>query len=208
MKNSGKITLISLVLFFAIIASTCREDSSHHRTIEIINNSDRDIYACFNVTYPDTLGDVGGLTSQPQIYKIESHATNKDALWKRDFWEDTFNDGRFVPSDTLMVFIMDAELLESSTTHVRNTVIQRYDLSLPDLQYINWTLVYPPSPNMNAIKMYPPYGTYNKIESQSGNNDAVNQLALNGEHTMGIAWYDLDTNIVINTLINTLHLNK
>jgi hypothetical protein len=158
MKNTGKIMIILMVLSFIFMANTCnKEDENHHRTIEIINNSERAIYACFNVTYPDTLGDVGGLTSQPQIYKVESYAKNRRALGDQEFWEVIFRDGRRIPSDTLMVFIMDAELLESHTTHVNNTIIRRYDLSLQDLQHVNWTLTYPPSPNMSAIKMYPSY---------------------------------------------------
>lgn len=56
-----------------------------------------------------------------------------------------------------MIFIMDAELLESKETHIHDIIIQRYDLSLQDLQQINWTLTYPPNENMKNMKMYPPY---------------------------------------------------
>lgn len=48
---------------------------------------------------------------------------------------------------------------QSHTTHINNTIIQRYDLSLQDLQDANWMLTYPPSPNMRTIKMWPPYGS-------------------------------------------------
>jgi hypothetical protein len=159
MKNTGKIMIVLMALSFVLMANTCnKEDEDHHKTIEIINNSEKDIYVYPQMTYPDTLGDVGGLTSQPQIYKVESHTRNRSALRDQSSWEDIFRAKWRIPSDTLMVFIMDAELLESNTIHVNNTIIQRYDLSLQDLQYVNWTLTYPPSPNMSAIKMYPPFG--------------------------------------------------
>lgn len=160
MKNTGKITIILMVLSFVFMANTCnKEDENHHKTIEVVNNSEKAIYAYFDVAYPDTLALSGvPSSSEPSIYKVEPHKRNKTALWQNTFWEVIFRDGRRILSDTLMVFIMDAELLESNTTHVNNTIIQRYDLSLQDLQRINWTLTYPPSPNMSAIKMYPPYG--------------------------------------------------
>jgi hypothetical protein len=37
-------------------------------------------------------------------------------------------------------------------------ILHTYRLTLKDLQRMNWTLTYPPSPNMSAIKMYPSYG--------------------------------------------------
>jgi hypothetical protein len=163
MKNTGKVIFILIVLSFVAMASTCKnEDENHHRTIEVINNSEKAIYANFDFAYPDTLAPGVPSSSEPSIYKVEPHERNTSALWQRDFWELIFRDFRYekqIPSDTLMVFIFDVELLDSHTTHINNTVIQRYDLSLQDLQRINWTLTYPPSPNMSAIKMYPPYGS-------------------------------------------------
>ena len=160
MRSKGKMKFIVMsVLFIAIMVSTCKkEDENHHRRIVIINNSEKDIYACCDGTYPDTLGDVGGLTSNPDRFKVKAHTNNRNAIRMISgaFWEDVFKYGNSIPSDTLMVFILDAALLESR--HGRNAIIQRYDLSLQDLQHVNWTLYYPPSPNMSAIKMYPPYG--------------------------------------------------
>ena len=159
MKNIGKIMINLIVLSFVLTANTCnKEDENHHKTIGIINNSEKAIYAYFDVTYPDTLGLTGvPPSSEPSNYKAEPQKSNTTALWQDTFWEVLFRDGRLISSDTLMVFIMDAELLESNATHVNNTIIQRYDLSWQDLQRVNWTLTYPPSPNMSAIKMYPPY---------------------------------------------------
>ena len=160
MKNTRKITIILMVLSFVFIASTCnKEDENHHSTIEVINNSEKAIYAYFGVEYPDTLDRIGiPSSSEPSIYKVEPHKRNRTALWQNTFWEVIFRDGRLIPSDTLMIYIFDAKLLDSNTTHVDNTIIQRYDLSLQDLQRINWILTYPPAPNMSAIKMYPPHG--------------------------------------------------
>jgi hypothetical protein len=160
MENIGKTMIVLMILSFVFMANTCnKEDEIHHKTIGIINNSEKAIYTYFNFAYPDTLALTGvPSSSEPSIYKVEPQKKNTTALWQRIFWEIIFKDGRRIPSDTLMIFIMDAELLESKSTPINNTIIQRYDLSLQDLQRVNWTLTYPPSPNMSAIKMYPPYG--------------------------------------------------
>ena len=67
-----------------------------------------------------------------------------------------------IPSDTLMVYVYDAELLDSHTTNLLNTIIQRYDLSLQDLRSCNWIITYPPTEVMRNVKMYPPYSNYIK----------------------------------------------
>ncbi|MDR1054609.1 MAG: hypothetical protein LBL90_02015 [Prevotellaceae bacterium] len=162
MKNTSKITIIVMVLSFVTMASTCNhEDENNHHTIQFINQSDKPIYVVGSGEYPDTLnvqGMDGGGLSQSQWSKIYPNTQNKTALQRRSAWEYIFKNKERIFSDTLMVYVFDAELLESRDTHIYNTIIQRYDLSLQDLQYVNWMLIYPPSPNMSAIKMYPPYG--------------------------------------------------
>ena len=157
MKISDKMTFILISLYTISIASTCnKEDEKHHKTIRFINNTDKSIYVDGSNSYPDTLNNqLGGVETQPQFFKVYPNTENREALHQRDFWEVEFIN---IPSDTLMVYVFDADLLEAHTTHVNNTIIQRYDLSLQDLQYVNWTLTYQPSPNMSDIKMYPPYG--------------------------------------------------
>lgn len=132
-----------------------KEDENHHKTIEIINNSEKTLYADCGVSYPDTLFDI---RRPSPAYKIKPYERNTTALWNRDYWESDFEVGWIIPSDTLMIYIYDAELLDSKTfTHIKNTVIQRYDLSLQDLQFLNWKISYPPSEAMKDIKMYPSY---------------------------------------------------
>lgn len=162
MKNSAAITIVLLVLFCVFMANSCvmKEDENHHRTIEVINNSEKAIYTNLGMSYPDTLFEVGvPSSSEPSIYKVVPHERNRSALnMARVYWETIFKDGSQIPSDTLMVYIYDAELMDSKTfDHIYNTVIQRYDLSLQDLQWLNWKISYPPSEEMKNIKMYPPY---------------------------------------------------
>lgn len=161
MKNTCTIMVILTILFFVAMSSTCNhEDDSNHHTIHFINQSDKPIYVVGSGKYPDTLNiqglDGGGL-SQPQWNKIYPNTQNKTALQRGSAWEFIFKDKERIFSDTLMVYIFDAKLLESPDIDVVDAVVQRYDVSLHDLQQVNWTLTYPPSPNMSAIKRYPQY---------------------------------------------------
>ncbi len=64
-----------------------------------------------------------------------------------------------------MVFVFNADTLEThgwDYAKEHNMVMQRYDLSLTDLQNLNWTLTFPPTEEMRNIKMWPPYGTYDE----------------------------------------------
>lgn len=161
MKTLGRTTFILMILSFFVMSNSCvKDDENHHSTIRFINNADKPIYVYGSMMYPDTLnayGMGGGGASYPFHYKISPDTENTYALQQREFWEVIFRDGRGIPSDTLMVYVFDAGLLESHTTHVNNTIIRRYDLSLQDLQRVNWTLTYPPTAIMQGIKMYPPY---------------------------------------------------
>lgn len=163
MKNSATITIVLMVLFCVFMANSCvmKEDENHHRTIEVINNSEKAIYTYLGLFYPDTLFEAGRIpsSSEPSIYKVLPHERNRSALnMARVYWETIFKDGSQIPSDTLMIYIYDAELWESKTfNHIYKTVIQRYDVSLQDLQGLNWKISYPPAEEMKNIKMYPPY---------------------------------------------------
>ncbi len=72
--------------------------------------------------------------------------------------------------DTLIVFVFNADTLalygwEYVKEHY--LIAQRYDLSLIDLQLLSWRLQFPPSSEMQNIKMWPPYGTYDSLLFQN-----------------------------------------
>jgi hypothetical protein len=157
----------NLFYFSLILLNTCtgcvRESDTCHKSIRAINNSPDDIYVDASM-YPDTMSykHYGGLVSQSHIFKIQSGASNIDALSLRSCYETRFT-GKHAVSDTLMIFIFDACTLEHNswdTVVKHNMVQQRYDLSLENLQKLEWSVSFPPTEAMKHIKMYPPYGTY------------------------------------------------
>jgi len=66
-----------------------------------------------------------------------------------------------LPKDTLSVFFIHVDLSQKYTTwqEIRENcdILKRYDLSLTDLQILNFTIPYPPSKTMKGMKMYPAY---------------------------------------------------
>lgn len=67
-------------------------------------------------------------------------------------------------ADTLSFFVLDSKLVDSlewDSIVEKYLVIQRYDLSLNDADWID-VLVFPPDSTMKHIHMWPPYGTYDE----------------------------------------------
>ena len=156
-----KYRYLIFVLFMFGVCMSCKqiEDENHHNHISFYNGSMSDIYVDFDIKYPDTTVTEMGILQEPDIYKIHAHSSNEEALSlaTHDTFEAFFNGPngkKFIPGDTLMVFVFDAEKLERRDLHIRNSVLVRYDLSLKDLQRLNWTLSYPPTENMKQIKMW------------------------------------------------------
>ena len=58
-----------------------------------------------------------------------------------------------------MFFIYDEEVLRNNDwKEVRNNMyLQRYELSLQDLRKLNFTIPYPPTPEMKDMKMWLKY---------------------------------------------------
>ena len=78
-------------------------------------------------------------------------------VWPEDFFKK-------LPKDTLSIFILDMNnhniiTMDSMWKEMNygKRFLLRYDLSLTDLQILNFTIPYPPSKTMKGMKMYPAY---------------------------------------------------
>lgn len=142
-----------ILLLCNFCLSCIHENEYSHHTITFYNYSDKEIYVVqSDRDYPDTASlQRYAFWNQPQTYKVVSHGTNTDAFWRRSSYESSFKTWQ----DTLMVLVFDAEILEINKIADDGAVLQRYDLSLQDLQRLNWTLSYPPTESMKDIKMWP-----------------------------------------------------
>lgn len=129
--------------------------------LAIINNSDKSLYVFINnewpgngPTYPDTTlrgdGEIGGYE---KIYPK-----------RRQYFEELRGENGIATfqylGDTLSFVICDVEVIEKypwRTIKENYMVQQRYDLSLQDLQKLDYTLYYPPIGIMRDMKMWPRY---------------------------------------------------
>ncbi|WP_455584874.1 hypothetical protein [Bacteroides sp.] len=145
-----------LILCAVILLGTNCHDNLHH-VIRFSNDSPKDIYVMDFSGYPDTTefersrhfeGNAG-------LCSISAYSVEK-VLWQRSGFISYYER---IPSDTLMIYVFDLEMLRSNGWNANETMLlQRYDLSLQDLQQLGYQLSYPPSRNMRYVKMYPLYG--------------------------------------------------
>ncbi len=66
----------------------------------------------------------------------------------------------FLPKDTLSVYFFHPDTLKKypwETIRKDYNILKRYDLSIQDMQMLDYEVVYPPTEAMKDIKMYPPY---------------------------------------------------
>lgn len=106
----------------------------------------------FDAVYPDTtlMSPPAGIQEISAGEKIS--IAGGSLPWKRIF--DTS-----VPTDTLSLIIIHFDTLSSlpwDEIRTEYKILKRYDLSLADLERINFTIVYPPDESMEGIKMFPP----------------------------------------------------
>ena len=159
---------IKLILLTSItfLLSSCVMDPIY--SCYFVNQSNCTVYSFFNYygLYPDTL--LPPDASLDLNYPDNSGDTS--VLWQDmcGIW-DVFDTSSGVV-DTMSIYIIDADTvaLYSWDTVVKyNKVLQRYDLSLSDLEGLNiksyYSFVYfPPTEAMKHIHMWPPYGTYDE----------------------------------------------
>lgn len=142
-----KMNILILVITFSLLNHACgdKEDICH-KTIVFNNTSINSLYVVSSSAYPDTstFAGIPNPALNPNFTKVLPNEKNTQVLWRRDCIELAFKD--LIPSDTLMVYVFDANLLENTpwdTVKENHLILIRYDLSLEDLNGINWLINYP-----------------------------------------------------------------
>ncbi len=145
-------------LFLVVFCPSCDwfEHNRYYTTIRIYNESDQDIFTYLAVdraggtAYPDT-------TLYFERKFVDGGARKPGGMDIYDFHprhEEFF--GR-LPSDTLSIFIFSADTLAKYTWEQIQedyNVLVRYDLSLQDLEDLNFDVIYPPGDAMEHMEIY------------------------------------------------------
>jgi hypothetical protein len=160
MKKVKVLAAVILLTFVSIIAINC--DPSYfkegcHSYAKLENNSNISICADFTKNYPDTtLNDNNPLRRGRSIKagSIGSTIGKLSVCWEK---EVSIN-------QHFSVFIFDAKFMEYNLDNENfrineSMALQRYDLTIENLNSLDWTITYPPDERMKNIKMYPPYGS-------------------------------------------------
>jgi hypothetical protein len=106
--------------------------------------------------YPDTSIALGGI---PITFTIKPNSTEPPYYMPMQM-KKTRSEYVFAKIDTLCVFIIHRDTSSKYNIYDLNrtyNILQRYDVSLENMEKLEWQLVYPPDERMKDIKMYPPY---------------------------------------------------
>ena len=132
---------IKLFTLLILTFTSCRKDYYDTR-LDFVNNSDSPIYVSVCDFYKDTayvfVNYYPG--NAPDKYKIQPYET-KSSIKPIGTWERVYEE-----QDTLAFYVFDAEVLETTpwdTVKANYMILKRYDLSLQDLESMNWTITYP-----------------------------------------------------------------
>jgi hypothetical protein len=105
----------------------------------IMNKSHKRLYVYPQINYPDTsIADYN--PSNDEKYEIQPNSSKR--IISRS-WDQLVSS---CDADTLMIFIYDAELVDSTNWDIvikDYLILKRFDLSLEDFLTTNWTLSYP-----------------------------------------------------------------
>lgn len=139
---------ISLLLITVLLSSnTCeKENEDCHESISFENNTEKSIYILWDTNYPDTMYFGNGPSPEAEPANlILPNETSSNSIQERSCWEAIIAGDRIL-SDTLMIFVFDGYTIEntewSEVVH-EYLVLQRFNLSLEDLESLNWTITYP-----------------------------------------------------------------
>lgn len=170
MKTTKKNMLAVILFIISLLLSSCfKDDANHHYRIPFKNNTGRRMYLDYHIYWNwlpllDHLDTVlNNRSIDPRVDSLASFVEpmeeNTVAMFSTSFYEGELG----ICYDTLIVFVFDADTLEAVGWDVvcsEYKVLQRYDLSLENLQDLDFKLCFPPSEAMKHIHMWPPYGTY------------------------------------------------
>jgi hypothetical protein len=141
MKAPIMIAIISIQLI--LMANSCNDGGSYYDyRLKVINKSNMTIYAEYMMSPLDTLLL---FTQTPFNHSPDKAAPNGTIILGRGgSWEDAFDE---VVNQKLHVFIFNASIVDNTpweTVKKNYMILKRFDLSLHDLDSLNWTITYPP----------------------------------------------------------------
>lgn len=137
----------SLILILMMLLS-CEDLVEQTYKFNVKNETENELYFYIDDKYPDTT-----ITTVNVTNKIIPMSTFRLGLFKAqiEFFEEATN-------DTLSFYFISKETVSNfDWNEIRNEylILKRYDVSFDDFQTIDFEIVYPPTVEMENIRMYP-----------------------------------------------------
>lgn len=148
MKVQLKTSVFLLLVFCVSCVDKKKNYEDCHHYITIINDSDLVLYAIAASSYPDTIGFVDVIPNplfNEKLTKVNPNSVNTDAVKDIETClEVHFNKAAAGERmDTMMVFLFREDSLKANDwSDAANFVLKRYDLTIDDLNALNWTITY------------------------------------------------------------------
>ena len=148
------------LLGILLLSSKCELGETAYK-FDIRNNTDYTVYyyEAFSeehtYVYPDTIIREREFNFLSPSGKIRP----KTALHLGGF-STIESEFKTLPKDTLSVYFFHPDTLAKypwETIRKDYNILKRYDLSIEDMQLLDYEIVYPPTEAMEKMKMYPPY---------------------------------------------------
>lgn len=148
--------IIHLSLLTLIIAACSSHDRSYY--INFYNTSDYTLCVDFDCSYPDdsvtTIREIMG--SVNPCYSINPHSYSKvwQGIGKRQSWYSYFDDSY---SGFVSFYIIDDRVKDKGDVEKiqrEYDILARYDVTINDIESLDWSLTYPPTEEMSYIHMY------------------------------------------------------
>ena len=145
---------LNVSLLFCLGIFTACPEVDYKNLVNIKNNSEHYITTYIGVISSEYGGSLYPDTLLPPIkvgIEIKPHS-DRSYTYNYNYSKNKF--------DTICIFIWNTELASDvpwDSIRLKNKIIQRYDISYKDLENLKWKISYPPSSEMENIKMFPPY---------------------------------------------------
>ena len=129
---------IIFIVYCAVLLVSCDYSFRNHDDIQLFNNYDSVIYVQFNkennpLYYNEFL-------INKFCIKIEPKHVTKLHTGKPLGWEEFIAS---LPTKTVTFFISDTMLYKCNLSNVETHILQRYNLTIKDLEKLGWKLYYP-----------------------------------------------------------------
>lgn len=141
MKN----IILLLNIIPLLVSCEATNTAKCHKIITVVNKTNKTIYVDASESYPvtDFTKLIVDPLFNPQTTKVEANASSKNVLpTYGNCYEAMFPN---IKSGIMMVFVFDGPTLETQGwdyIKTNNLVLKRYDLTLKDLEDMNWTITY------------------------------------------------------------------